>query len=147
ESCGDPECESDADCPAGPTCTVGRCAGGACLLDTDDARCASGERCDVSIGCTSGCDPADCDDGNPCTDDGCSGGECVHTPNDARCDDGVFCNGPDTCSASACTVHEGDPCAAPTVCDEAADGCTGCTTDEDCPAPMDGPWSTCAGFS
>jgi hypothetical protein len=43
------------------------------------------------------------------------------------CDDGVFCNGPDFCQGAACTVHQGDPCAAgatcQNVCDETADTC------------------------
>ena len=70
-----------------------------------------------------------CDDGNLLDGDGCSAQcevepchQCSGEPSacipdaGAPCDDGIHCNGPDVCSAGACTVHGGDPCAAGGVC-------------------------------
>jgi len=51
DDCGDAECTVDGDCPPGPTCAASRCVAGTCLLDPDDGRCGTGERCDVVEGC------------------------------------------------------------------------------------------------
>ncbi len=145
EACGTPECRADADC-TGPACTERTCADGACLVSPDDALCGGG-RCDPDTGCTASCTATSCDDGNPCTDDACTGAGCTSAANTLRCDDGVFCNGPDTCAATTCSAHDGDPCTSPTTCDETEGACTGCGTSDDCPEPIDGPWSACGAFS
>lgn len=41
-------------------------------------------------------------------------------------------------------MHTGDPCAAPSVCDEATERCRGCVTDASCPAESAGAWGACA---
>ncbi|MFO0683130.1 MAG: hypothetical protein U0234_13825 [Sandaracinus sp.] len=89
------------------------------------------------------CTSTGCDDGNPCTDDVCTATGCTHTANTASCDDGVLCNGHDTCSASACSLHDGiSPCLAGTVCDPGLDTCVGCTTDAQC-MPTTTDWGAC----
>lgn len=95
------------------------------------------------------CTALGCDDTNPCTDDVCSPTtrSCEHRPLDIACDDGSFCNGFDRCGAGSCSVHVGNPCLGSTVCDETRNGCTGCTADTDCPAPMMAEWGECTGFS
>lgn len=84
----------------------------------------------------------ECDDDNPCTRDTCLDGACVHDSRETSCDDGIVCNGDDTCVDGEC-VHSGDPCEAPTTCDEARDLCVGCASDDDCPAASEGEWSDC----
>jgi hypothetical protein len=86
---------------------------------------------------------SDCDDHNPCTDDACGASGCTHANNSSPCDDGTFCNGVDVCAAGTCS-HPGDPCAAPTTCDETHDTCHGCTSRAECPADTMGTFSTCA---
>ncbi|WP_236607773.1 hypothetical protein [Sandaracinus amylolyticus] len=85
---------------------------------------------------------SDCGDDNPCTDDLCVEGSCTFEPNTASCDDGLTCNGTDVCESGEC-AHSGDPCSAPTHCDEQRDACIGCDADSDCPAPTHGEWSEC----
>ena len=126
---------SPTTCVAGP-CETARCDGDTCVLEP---LCGDGEQC-----CGGACVPTGCDDGNPCTDDACGAAGCENTPNTAVCDDGVFCNGPDTCAAGACTVHDGDPCSGASVCDETMGGCVGCVTDADCPSDVTGPWGSCS---
>ncbi len=60
------------------------------------------------------------------------------------CDDGQYCNGDDTCVASACTTHAGNPCAddglwcnGQQICDEGSDQCFNINI-PDC--PDDGLW-------
>jgi hypothetical protein len=95
------------------------------------------------------CTTLGCDDANPCTDDTCNPAthSCDHRALDIACDDGLFCNGFDRCGGGTCSVHAGDPCLDATTCDEARDGCTGCTTDAMCPAAMMAEWGECAGFA
>ncbi len=59
ESCSPPECAGDGDCPGGAACAVASCVEGACFLSSDDARCASGQRCDVALGCIDVAPPTD----------------------------------------------------------------------------------------
>jgi hypothetical protein len=95
-----------------------------------------------------GCSVTGCDDENPCTDDVCEvDGTCEHEPNALSCDDGLFCNGLDTCGGGTCSVHAGDPCIAPTTCDEATSVCTGCADATHCPADTFGAWGACEGFA
>lgn len=121
-------------------------AGGAC---TTDAQCDDGVACTADTCTASGCqhapDDTRCDDHDPCTLDTCNAAMgCVPVPaSGASCDDGVWCNGFDTCSSGTCSVHTGDPCAAPTTCDEAGQRCMGCATSADCPARMVGPAGAC----
>ena len=91
------------------------------------------------------CTPGGCDDGNPCTDDVCNPSSgCTRTPNRATCNDGVLCNGGDTCAAGTCSVHDGvNPCSGGTTCDPAANTCTGCVHDADCPTPINGAYGAC----
>ncbi len=116
-------CDNDADCDDGVPCTAARCQDGVCLFELDDSAC---------------------DDGEPCTNDRCTATGCVTEPNTLPCDDGVFCNGFDRCVDGTCSMHDGDPCASPTVCDEAGSRCTGCATPADCPPASTGAWSACA---
>ncbi|GAB4204607.1 MAG: hypothetical protein OHK0013_19680 [Sandaracinaceae bacterium] len=118
-------CSTDAECDDGISCTADRCTDGRCVYSPDDTQC---------------------DDEEACTSNHCVVGTgCVFDPlPDAACDDGIFCNGFDRCAAGTCTVHNGDPCASPTVCDESADRCTGCRDDADCPADSVGAWSACS---
>ncbi|HKQ97731.1 MAG TPA: DUF4215 domain-containing protein [Candidatus Polarisedimenticolia bacterium] len=73
---------------------------------------------------------AQCDDGNPCTHDVCGGtGEfttCTHTAQEGACNDGLYCNGADHCALGACSIHDGNPCAAQAACcSESVDACVG----------------------
>jgi hypothetical protein len=115
--------------------------------------CTTSEMCDDAVACTlDACTdgrcthvPMDsmCDDGEPCTDDRCTAMGCSTTNNTADCNDRVFCNGFDRCDGGTCSVHTGDPCASPTVCDESVDRCRGCLTRADCPMDSTGTWSAC----
>lgn len=51
EACGAPDCRGDDDCASAAPCAVGLCVAGACFLDGDNSRCASGEFCDLETGC------------------------------------------------------------------------------------------------
>jgi len=114
------------------------------LPDCGDGIVAATEFCDAGAGngtnascCSSLCrarsSGSPCtSDGNVCTGDVCDGTTpvCQHVPLDAPCNDGLFCNGTDRCSAGACTLHSGDPCAGPDgdancaeSCDEGANTC------------------------
>ncbi|MCB9596116.1 MAG: hypothetical protein H6719_25565 [Sandaracinaceae bacterium] len=115
-------CMDDSECDDGILCTTDACMGGLCVSTPDDSVC---------------------DDGNGCTDDRCTAAGCTMDPNVLPCDDGVFCNGFDRCAAGSCDMHGGDPCASPTVCDEAGTRCTGCRDDSDCPGPSNGAWGAC----
>ncbi len=117
---GTPQCVTNADCNDSNVCTTDTCVGGACQRVNNTVACA--------------------DDGNVCTNDLCGGGACTHPAkaNGTTCDDGLFCNGTDSCSAGACTVHAGNPCAGGPVCantcNESSDNCftaanTACTAD------------------
>jgi len=87
-----------------------------------DVVCAALDSChDVGV-----CDPASGVCSNPAKPDG------------AACNDTIFCNGTDTCSAGACSLHAGNPCAAggecANVCNEAGATCnlpaaTACSSD------------------
>ena len=89
------------------------------------------------------CAPPGCNDGNICTDDLCAAAGCEHVPNNQGCDDGVFCNGFDSCADGACQPGSGDPCAAPTICNESRHACQGCNVDSDCPADNTPEWTVC----
>lgn len=118
--CGDGVLEAPEECDDG-NASAGDCCSAICGFESNGALCAG--------------------DGNDCTDDRCDGsGTCTHPANSAGCDDGEFCNGPDSCSAGACTVHDGDPCvgseACADTCNEIADNCfvaaeTPCADDAD----------------
>lgn len=118
----------------------------------DTGPCTQDSECDDHVPCTTDhctsthCDHtpsnAFCDDGNPCTDGTCSASGCTQANNAGPCDDGAFCNGVDVCAAGACT-HPGDPCMAPTTCDETTNSCLGCTTRVQCSADVTGPPSSC----
>ncbi|MFO0686644.1 MAG: hypothetical protein U0234_31575 [Sandaracinus sp.] len=114
-------CSTDAQCDDAVACTTDRCSGGTCTHTGSDAACDDGERC---------------------TDDRCAATGCTHDPNTVPCDDGVFCNGIDVCAGGTCT-HPGDPCAAPTTCDESAGHCVGCTSRAQCPADVMGTYGAC----
>jgi hypothetical protein len=154
-----PGCRTDEECDSGAceqstgmcvdrcrpeTCVAGsceraRCDGDQCIVE---ALCGGGEMC-----CGDACVAAGCDDGDPCTDDRCGDRGCEHGPNTgAACDDGAYCNGGDTCEEGACTGHGGDPCEAPTVCDEDAEMCQGCLDNAHCPEVEVGEWSECGDF-
>ncbi|MFK7992228.1 MAG: RCC1 domain-containing protein [Sandaracinaceae bacterium] len=52
ESCPEPECAADVDCPVTSACSTGLCSDGVCLVAPAEGRCASGEFCDPDSGCT-----------------------------------------------------------------------------------------------
>jgi hypothetical protein len=115
-------CSSDADCDDGIACTTDRCGETSCEHTGNDGAC---------------------DDGNVCTDDVCTVGVgCSPIDNTSPCPDDVYCNGTDVCSGGVCT-HPGDPCSAPTSCDETANACVGCITRADCPADTTGAFGSC----
>ncbi len=109
-------------------------------VDPNGAACNDGLFCNGNDSCASG--QCSTHGGNPCpgpdgdsncaescneTSDNCSAAD----SNGSACNDGVFCNGADTCSAGACSVHAGNPCAGPDgdancteSCDEALDVCS-----------------------
>ncbi|MDQ3031453.1 MAG: hypothetical protein M3Y87_03480 [Myxococcota bacterium] len=116
--------------------------------DCDDGLACTEDFCTTEGTCEHTRDDTVCDDSNPCTDDACGGTVvdamgCARVPNADDCDDGSFCNGLDRCEGGSC-VPAGDPCVAPTVCDEASDRCLGCTSDAMCPADMEGAFTACA---
>ncbi|MCB9597847.1 MAG: hypothetical protein H6719_34335 [Sandaracinaceae bacterium] len=152
-SCVGVTCPATGDSPAATACYGGQCVDPRCSDDQPEyctGACASDDACgggQCVAGVCLGGPVAGCDDGDPCTDDAETADGCTHVPNTAACDDGVFCNGADTCLAGACTEHGSPPCDADR-CDEAARRCdVGCLTDADCPAPVVGDWTACAGFS
>ncbi len=115
-------CTSDAACDDGVPCTVDSCEDSLCSYVGNDAAC---------------------DDGNVCTDDACVVGVgCVEANNTAPCPDDTYCNGTDVCAGGVCT-HPGDPCTAPTSCDESMNACVGCLGRDDCPADTTGAWGSC----
>jgi hypothetical protein len=151
------ECSNHADCDDTEVCTKDRCVAGSCVYTNQGGACDDGLFCNGADSCLGGacsghagdpcggqiCDELgdvcvdcfvdpDCDDGDVCTDDACVGGTCEWTVNTAPCDDGLFCNGTDECAAGSCSVHAGDPCAAPDICSEADDACVECLTAADC---------------
>jgi hypothetical protein len=105
----------------GSTCTDGlfcngadKCSGGSCTQHTGSP-CAGA---DGDGDCTETCDESL---------DNCSAADA----DESACSDSVFCNGADRCSAGACTLHDGDPCAGADgdsncaeSCNETADACT-----------------------
>ncbi len=129
----------------GIECTTDVCAGGVCTHPNSMAGtpcgnpsstdCDGADTCNGSGLCITNTLPdlSPCtSDGNDCTNDVCVSGSCTHPNNSAPCDDALFCNGADTCSGGACTIHAGDPCTLPLVCNEATDSCVGCVTNADC---------------
>ena len=44
--------------------------------------------------------------------------------NGTACDDALYCDGTDTCYQGKCQKHSGDPCPAPSVCEEGLGMCT-----------------------
>src|SRR6185503_16963297 len=72
--------------------------------------------------------PPPCDDGVACTHDTSTLEACRYVPDDALCDNDLYCDGPELCDPLAgCQPGTGDPCAAPTTCDESNARCTGCS--------------------
>ena len=121
---------------------------GACALprggtNEDGGRPLPDATADTGVDAGPICDPPDCNDGNLCTDDLCTATGCEHVPNTSSCDDGVFCNGFDTCADGTCQPGLGDPCTAPTVCDESRHSCVGCGDDSHCPPDNAPDWSSC----
>lgn len=112
----------------------------------DDAECDDGVDCTTDVCGLTGCqhvpDDSVCDDGNPCTDGTCGDAGCEQANNTAPCPDGSFCNGEDVCAGGVCT-HPGDPCTAPTTCNESTDRCDNCTTRAQCPTDTMGTWTSC----
>lgn len=86
-------------CPGGcddlVACTVDTCGATGCAHVTDDAACATGERCNAVMGCV----PLRC------------------TTN-AECDDGSACTGEERCDPGASTDPSGCVSGTPTVCDD-----------------------------
>jgi len=122
-------CDDGLYCNGADTCEGGSCSVhgsnpcygiGLCDEDADDC----GGVCD---GCLIG---SECHaDGDPNPEEVCEicdvGASASHwTNNDGvACDDDRFCNGADTCEGGSCSVHAGDPCTPPEMCDESADAC------------------------
>lgn len=52
ESCGEPECATELDCPAASSCGSVACEAGACVYRSGDS-CDAGEYCDPEFGCRS----------------------------------------------------------------------------------------------
>ncbi|MFK7992229.1 MAG: RCC1 domain-containing protein [Sandaracinaceae bacterium] len=52
ESCPDPECAVDSDCPSASACSQGVCSDGVCFVGPSDDRCGTDEFCDPESGCT-----------------------------------------------------------------------------------------------
>jgi hypothetical protein len=99
-------CTADTDCDDGFECTIDSCiVGNVCDHMALDALCEDGQRCSLTLGCTTGC------------------------TNDADCNDGVFCNGTETCLREECyagmpaNCDDGNACTIDT-CDMDADGCS-----------------------
>jgi subtilisin family serine protease len=148
------------------TGTTGTCPNDAVATSAVTCRAGAGV-CDVAETCNGtaktcpanslAADDTSCTtDNNDCTNDVCNGvsAECQHEANSAPCNDGVFCNGNDTCAATVCSQHAGNPCAGADgdadcteSCDETADTCgasdpngsscndgVACTTGETCQA-------------
>lgn len=123
------------------------CLSGACTEHGSDP-CASIGLCDEDAdNCDGVCDG--CLFGSTCYADGetnpteiceicdASASGTSWTDNDGvSCDDDRFCNGADTCSGGSCSVHVGDPCVAPEMCNESNDdcdaSCNGCVIDTVC---------------
>ncbi len=152
------DCFVDPDCDDGEVCTDDSCVGGVCLWTDNTAPCDDGVYCNGTDECSGGScsvhtgDPcvapdicsetddacvecltaADCDDSEVCTTDACAGGVCLNVPNALSCDDGLFCNGTDSCGFGTCSVHSGDPCVPPDLCDEVTDACVECLVAGDC---------------
>lgn len=94
------DCEIDADCVEGNTCTVDRCEAGVCIHEEVENCCAADSdcddespctldycitslgQCDVEIDTVEGCctSSLDCSDSSPCTLDFCIGNECRYGP-------------------------------------------------------------------
>jgi len=72
-------------------------------------------------------DSSQCIDEVECTENLCdASGRCVFTPRDELCSqDGVFCNGAGICDGVLGCLESGNPCAAPSACDEDTASC-GC---------------------
>jgi len=131
---GDPCGGADGDGNCAESCD--EAADGCTAADLDGAACDDGLFCNGPDTCSAGaCTPTS---GNPCP--GSDGdGDCAEScdeasdscsatdPDGAACDDGTFCNGPDTCSAGACSVSAGNPCIGDPqcggVCNEGSDDC------------------------
>lgn len=143
------ECRPDVDAGMSVECSTGTCIAGACeTARCEDGACVVESICGQDEECCGGaCVAAGCDDGDPCTADSCGQLGCEHAPADgAACSDGNYCNGADICVNGACEEHEGDPCEAPTTCDESQSVCVGCLESSDCPEAEASEWSACDGF-
>lgn len=135
---GEP-CRVSADC-ASERCVGGRCQGIGCQIDADcpiDLPWCTAGSC---VACTT---TAHCDDGNPCTDDRCELNQCFNSPRSGPCDDGFYCNGTEHCVAGQCVNASAAPCGAGLPCHEARRSCDACSTDSDCGAPVEEPWTRC----
>jgi hypothetical protein len=100
EACGEPACESDAECGTAAYCARSLCDEGVCLIATIAGACRATEWCDPAVGCVPRATLPDasvpdggssctgdgmCDDGFDCTVDRCDDGTCRHLPDDAAC--------------------------------------------------------------
>lgn len=137
-------CTTAAECNDDLPCTFDDCVvGNVCSHMPLDTLCGSGERCDLVMGCTSGCtSAADCNTGiNYC--DGtfaCAGGRCL--PAEARnCDDGNDCT-IDTCDPS---VVNGDVMGGCTYA--LATGCDGGMGSGDAGLPTCDPFDPATGYT
>ena len=97
EACPAVVCQDDAECESAGACLIGRCVAGDCFQQADDGACASGEYCDIELGCLS--IPALPDAGPVVRDGGPTPVDAGPTPVDA---------GPVSCVPSDCS--DSDPC-------------------------------------
>jgi hypothetical protein len=139
-------CRSSAECDDRIPCTDDECVfGGRCEHTAVASRCASGQRCLLGVGCSSGTmctSSTQCDDMVPCTRDLCAAnGTCQNINDDSRC------TAPQVCTSAGCaaqgTCRVDMDCSNVTYCDGAercvsgsctpgtpidcrdSDGCTG----------------------
>jgi hypothetical protein len=144
-SCVDPRRCGDGVLDAGEQCDDGNGVNGDCCSSTCTAE-PNGQACNDLAFCNGAdtCSGGTCSAhaGSPCPgadgDGNCAescseiGDNCTAPdPNGSLCTDGTFCDGPDTCSAGACSTHAGNPCVGPDgdgncseTCNEATDNCT-----------------------
>ena len=122
ETCSEASDTCTASDPNGSVCSDSLFCNGSDTCSNGTCGLHSGDPCpgvDGDGNCAESCGEAS---------DTCTGSD----PNGSACNDGLFCNGADTCSAGACTVHAGSPCAGPDgdgncaeSCNETGDSCTG----------------------
>ena len=106
-------CEVDAECDDGVACTVDVCMQGACVSNTDNAKCDSSAACAPEFCAPNGCQTSDpCNDGNECTIDSCEDtGNGQPTCSYQPAPDGTICqgDGEGTCLSGYCYPSYGEP--------------------------------------